>query len=97
MGWTGNRGRREMAPTFLPAPEGRLEVERVTARTLVGAGFRAEPGDVFGKNNFSGRHDGKRPERFRARSGMKAVRVRSVKRNAQKKIKPFRASSDPLR
>lgn len=45
MGWTGNRGRREMAPTFLPAPEGRLEVERVTARTLVGAGFSAEPGE----------------------------------------------------
>ena len=45
MGWTGIAVRREMAPTFLPAPEGRLEVERVTARTLVGAGFRAEPGE----------------------------------------------------
>ena len=45
MGWTGNRGRREMTPTFLPVPEGRLEVERVTVRTLVGAGFRAEPGE----------------------------------------------------
>ena len=30
MGWTGNRGWRRAAPAFLPAPEGRLEVERVT-------------------------------------------------------------------
>ena len=45
MGWTGDRGWRRAAPAFLPAPEGRLEVERVTVRTLVGVGFRAEPGE----------------------------------------------------
>ena len=45
MGWTGNRGWRRAAAALLPLPEGRLEVERVTARTLVGADFRAEPGE----------------------------------------------------
>ena len=45
MGWTGNRGWRRAAPALLPVPEGRLEVERVTVRSLVGVGFRAEPGE----------------------------------------------------
>jgi ABC-type protease/lipase transport system fused ATPase/permease subunit len=45
MGWTGNRGWRRAAPALLPLPEGRLEVERVTVRSLVGVGFRAEPGE----------------------------------------------------
>ena len=45
MGWTGNRGWRRAAPAFLPVPEGRLEAERVTLRTLAGVGFSARPGE----------------------------------------------------